>query len=78
MRFAMPMGGTLEVRPSKKIDEDEIGSDEKVEGITYSIYWNDLLLPFSTDTRLQAYAIATGCQWGAFETFKEMLSNKAK
>lgn len=66
--FSMPFGERMDIRPSKPIDELEIGVDEEVEGVVYQIYWNDTPLPWCTKTRLQATAIALGCQWGARET----------
>jgi hypothetical protein len=75
MKFAMPLGQSMEIRCSKEIDEDEIDKDEEVDGVVYNILWNDKLLPWCTTTRSQAYAIALGCQWGAFETFREMTRN---
>lgn len=65
LKFAMPFADTLEIRSSKPINEDEIGIDQEVEGIVYSIYWGDVPLPWFTKTQLQASAIALGCQWGA-------------
>lgn len=63
--FSMPFGEIMEIRPSKPIDELEIGIDEEVEGVVYQIFWNDIAFPLHTKTRLQATAIALGCQWGA-------------
>ena len=71
MLFSMPMGGRLEIRPSKEIDELEVGVDEEVDGIVYNIYWDGVALPWCTHTRAQAYAIALGCQWGAMEQAKK-------
>ena len=68
--LAMPFGETMEVRPSKVIDDLEVGIDEEVEGIIWQVFWNGIALPWHTQTRLQATAIALGCQWGAMETAK--------
>lgn len=43
----------------------------EVDGIVYNIYWDGVALPWCTQTRVQAYAIALGCQWGAMEQFKK-------
>jgi len=69
MCFAMPFGGVLEIRPSKELEE-EPEMDEEVDGVVYNIFWNDKLLPWYTNTRLDATKIAMGCQWGAFEILK--------
>jgi len=74
MRFAMPYGGELEIRASQEIDEDEIGIDEEVEGVTYQVFWNEVPLPWNTNTRLAANAIAFGCQYGAYEMLKNSQS----
>jgi hypothetical protein len=75
MKFAMPYGETMEIRPSKPIDEDEVGIDEEVEGVVYQIFWNEKPLPWCTNTRLQATAIALGCQWGALEIYNRKKNN---
>ena len=72
MKFAMPFGEELEICPSQDIDETEIGSDEEVDGVHYNILWNGEKLPWFTKTRLQATAIAFGCQWGASQMYKKM------
>lgn len=69
--FYMPFGETMEIRSSKPIDQD-IGSDEEIEGIVYNIYWKGIALPWCTKTRLQAIAIAFGCQWGAQEMVRKI------
>jgi len=71
LRFSMPFNESLEIRSNKPID-DEIGSDEEVEGIHYNIFWKGNSLPWTTKTQLQAIAIAMGCQWGAMETAKKV------
>lgn len=63
----------MEMRPSEPIDESEVGMDEEIEGIVYQIFWNNNPLPWCTKTRLQAGAIALGCQWGAQRIFEEIL-----
>jgi len=70
MRFTMPYGEYLEIRPSKELsieEELEIGSDEEIEDLIWyiSIGGNEDL-PWSCKTRLQACAIALGCQFGAY------------
>jgi hypothetical protein len=70
--FAMPMGERLEVRSSEPIDILNIDQDEEIDDVFYEIFWNDVALPWTTATKLQAMAIALGCQWGAFETAKRM------
>ncbi len=64
--FSMPYETKMEIRSSKTIDEN-IASDEEVEGIVYHIFWDGTYLPWCTNTLLQATAIAFGCQWGAYE-----------
>ena len=71
-KFAMPFEETMEIRSSKFTDDLEVGSDEEIEGIVYRIYWNDQPLPWCTKTKLQAIAIAFGCQWGAREMAKKL------
>lgn len=70
MKFRMPMGGNLEVHPSSPIDED-VGLEEKIDGVVYTIIWDGVRLPWCTHTRAEAYSIAMGCQWGAMEQFKK-------
>lgn len=70
MKFVMPFGGELDIRPkpSMTLDEElEIGSDEEVEGVIWQLFWNDLPLPWCTKTKLQATALAFGCQYGAMQ-----------
>lgn len=76
MKFAMPFGKTMEIRPSKEVDEFEIGVDEEIEDVFYTIYWDDQPLPWFTKTRIQAIAIAFGCQWGAYEVLKRKIQNE--
>lgn len=71
--FAMPFGETLEIRSSKPIDDSNVECDEELEDVVYSIYWNNIELPWCTKTKFQAMAIACGCQWGAMEMQKKML-----
>lgn len=71
--FSMPNGKTMEIRSSSEVNEN-IGSDEKVEGIVYKIYWDSISLPWCTETLLQATAIAFGCQWGAEQMWKKLNS----
>lgn len=68
----MPFGEDMEIRPSKEIDEDEIGIEEEVDGVVYNIYWGELVMPWCTTTRLHATAIAFGCQWGAQTMLRKM------
>lgn len=70
--FAMPLGGTMEIRSSKPIDDLNVDHDEEIEGIVYNIFWNGEALPWCTKTKLQAAAIAFGCQWGAQEMEKKL------
>ncbi len=70
LSYAMPFGERLECRPSKPINELEVGIDEEIEGVVYELYWNDKCLPISVKTRLQAILAAFSCQWGAFETLR--------
>ena len=70
--FAMPGGERLEVRSSKPIDILNIDPDEEIDDVYYQIFWNDVALPWTTVTKLQATAVALGCQWGAFETAKRI------
>jgi len=72
LSFAMPDGETMEIRASKTIDD--VGVDEEIEGVIYQIFWNNQAMPWYTKTRLQAMAIALGCQWGAYETAKKFRS----
>jgi len=67
--YAMPMGGTLEIRSTHPVEED-IGSDEEIEGVVYKIYWHGVPIPFCTNTLLKATIMAFGCQWGAQEMSK--------
>jgi hypothetical protein len=72
MKFAMPLGKTLEVIPSRELtlDEEDYGPEEEIDGVVWRIVWDDKLLPWNTKTQLQATAIAMGCQWGACEMAK--------
>lgn len=65
MRFTMPFGKYLEIIPNKEIDELEIGMNEQVEGIFYSIFWDKKECPFIFETRATATAMALGIQFGA-------------
>ena len=70
MKFAMPLGGVLEIRSVPELDFDEemdMPYDKKIEGVVWQIFWNDKPLPWCTDTRLQAMAIAFGCQYGSMQ-----------
>lgn len=73
LHFDMPFNQTLQIVAVPEIDESEIGKDEEVEGVIYKIYWNNKPLPFHTNTRLHAMAIALGCQYGAHEIFKKLI-----
>lgn len=68
MKFFMPLGGTLEVTSETPLtfdEEMEINPDKKIEGVIWKIIWNGAALPWCTETKLQAMAIAFGCQYGA-------------
>lgn len=70
----MPFLQTLEVRPSRELtldEEFEMDPTEEFDGVEWNIFWGDNPLPWSTRTKTQAYAIALGCQWGAYEVLKE-------
>jgi hypothetical protein len=74
MKFHMP-NGDLEIRSHPNLpyhEEIEIGTDEQVKGVTWKIFWNDVELPWFTETRLQALAIALGCQYGATQGHNHM------
>lgn len=73
MKFTMPFGQTLEIKPSKQMtfeQESNIGHDEEIEGLTWHIFVIQgemrIELPWFTNTILQASAIALGCQYGAY------------
>jgi hypothetical protein len=71
MKFSMPLGGVLEVRSDPELDfDDEIDTpcDKKIEGVIWKIFWNDKQLPWYTETKLQAMALAFGCQYGAMQS----------
>lgn len=70
--FAMPNQGTLEIHSSMPIDDFEVESDEEIEGVVYRLWWDGSYLPWCIKTKLQATAIAFGCQWGAMEMAKKM------
>ena len=72
--FTMPCGGTLEIHSSKPIDQMETACDEEIEGVVFNVFWDGEMLPWCTKTRLQAMAIALGCQWGANEMIKKVRS----
>ncbi len=68
MLFTMPYGQTMEIRPSRELTLDEnleIGQDEEIEGLTWHIYIGKIELPWFCTTKMQATAIALGCQYGA-------------
>jgi len=68
MKFAMPLGGVLEIRSEPELDFDDemdMPYDKKIEGVIWRIFWNDKSLPWCTEIKLQAMAIAYGCQYGA-------------
>lgn len=71
MKYVMPYGKTMEVKSSEEIDEDEIGMDEKLDGVVYHIVWDNIRLPWTAETRLHAHAIALGCQYGAMQMYKK-------
>jgi len=73
MLFTMPYGQKMEIRPSKELTIDEeldIRQDEEIEGLTWHIFVirgdTRIELPWFTKNKLQANAIALGCQWGAY------------
>jgi len=68
--FSMPLDGTLEIRSSKPIDDLNVDGDQEIEGVVYHIYWNNQPLPWFTKTKMNACAIAFGCQWGAMQMEK--------
>lgn len=59
--YAMPLGGTLEIKSTCPVEED-IEYDEEIEGVLYKIYWDDVQLPYFAKTLLQATAIKISCQ----------------
>jgi hypothetical protein len=69
-RFAMPFDGSLEIRSNKELD---LLADptKKNKGVLYAIFYGEQCLPWTCKTQLEAFAIAFGCQWGAFETMKK-------
>ena len=69
--FSMPCGGRLEIRHSKPID-DNVEYNEEVEGVIFTISWDDITFPWYAKTRAEAIAIALGCQWGAYEMEKKI------
>jgi hypothetical protein len=66
-KFSMPYGRLMEIYrcSDEDFEDSEIERDEKIAGIHYIIKWNGTLLPWCTDTELEAMAIAMGCQFGA-------------
>jgi hypothetical protein len=66
----MPLGERLEIRsePPLTFDEEmDIMPDREIQGVIWKIFWNEVPLPWYTQTKLQAMAIAFGCQYGAIE-----------
>jgi len=75
MRFSMPRGEYLEIRPSYEIDLDQqldIEVDEVIPGLLWLIFWNDVQFPWTFTTKSQANAMAWGCQYGASVMYKKM------
>lgn len=75
MKFTMPFGEVLEVRPSREVEEIDIAIDEEFHDVIYNIYWNQKQLPWHTKTRAEAIMIAFGCQWGASEAIKKAMGD---
>jgi hypothetical protein len=67
MKFTMPYGQALVIKQNKKIDE-EIGINEQVEGVFYSIHWGEKKFPFYETTKAQACALCMGMQWAVYES----------
>ena len=62
MKFVMPLGESLEIR-----SEPPLTFDKEIQGVIWKIFWNEVPLPWYTQTKLQAMAIAFGCQYGAMQ-----------
>lgn len=69
--LSMPIGEDLEIKSSRQLDED-VGIDEVIEDVVYTIYWNGHPLPWCASTQLQAFSIAFGCQYGAQEMMRKL------
>ncbi len=69
MKFLMP-NGMLEIRPSRELSEDENKYDNEIEGVSWKLFWDNKIIPWHADTRYDAYAIALGCQYGAFQMYE--------
>lgn len=79
MKFTMPFGDVIEIIPSRELSLDEnfeVGFDEEVTDLVWTIVFNNSTLPWSTKTKAQAYAIALGCQWGAYEMYRSVRHRK--
>jgi hypothetical protein len=74
MLFKMPYGKSLEIRPSKVLDEDlpEIGIDEEIKGLHWIVYLGDEASPLCFETRQRAYCYALGAQWGAYQVYDNL------
>lgn len=70
LKFQMPYNGTLEIIASEPVNEFEIGAEEVIKGITYSLCWNGKYLPWCTKTKSEAIAMAFACQYGAQEVLR--------
>ena len=66
MKFTMPYGGVLEVRPSREIEED-VEMDEEKDGLTWEVWWMGRKVPLVFKTRYEAIVMAVGAQWGVKE-----------
>jgi hypothetical protein len=70
MQFKMPYGQYLEIIPSRYLtfeEELEIGHDEELDDLVWYISISEKEnMPWSAKTKLQANAIALGCQFGAY------------
>ncbi len=73
MKFTMPYGQVMEIRPSKGLSFDEemdIGQEEEIDGLTWHVFINEKESPWFTKNKLQATAIALGIQYGAYYYMK--------
>jgi hypothetical protein len=71
MRFEMPLDTFLDIVCSDPEIEPEL--DEEVEGVFYTLVWNDRQYLFSARTRSEAYTLALGIQYGAKEMNRLMM-----
>jgi len=65
MKFSMPYGEILEIRPSKEMFDTDIKANEKVDGLLYNLYWEEKVFPFCVTTKCQAIGMALAIQWAA-------------